>query len=83
MTIPTRSTEKQFSRPADFTRAALDAGARVRPGHGSRVVASYNGKTIGYSNHGNKPYSREYRRLLLRAFTAAGILALLVGYLHV
>jgi hypothetical protein len=62
----------------DFTRQAVNKGASARPGHGSRVVVTYNGKTIGYSNHGNKPYSREYRRLLLKAFAAAGLLSFLI-----
>lgn len=65
-------------RPADFTAIAMDKGADVSTGHGSRVVVRYHGRTIGFSDRGNKEYSRQYRHLLIRAFSAAGLLGLLL-----
>lgn len=76
-TLPTSQLEKQFKRPGDFINQATEAGAEVHTGHGSRVVVKYHGKTIGFSNHGNKEYSRNYRHILIKAFSAAGLLTLL------
>ncbi len=65
---------KELTRPSDFVDVAEQAGAEVDPGHGSRKVVRYRGRTIGFSDHGNREYPREYRYLLIRAFKAAGIL---------
>jgi hypothetical protein len=76
---PTNTAElaKHLVKPSDFITTALDKGAAVSAGHGSRVVVRYNGRAIGFSDPGNKEYCKSYRLLLIRAFKAAGLLILL------
>ncbi len=72
---------KELTRPSDFIAVADEKHAKVDPGHGSRVVVRYQGKTIGFSDHGNREYPRQYRYLLIKAFKAAGLLVLVAGLL--
>ncbi len=73
-----KSKLRSLRRPDDFIAYARRHGAQVRKGRGSRVVVRYQGKTIGFSRHGNAEYSKSYRLLVVKAFIAAGLLALLI-----
>jgi len=59
-------------RPNDFVKQAIHHGAvhDHRPG---RHVVRIRGRSICFSDHGNKEYTPQYRRLLLKAFIAAGL----------
>jgi len=72
-------TENHLERPSDFIEIARRKKAEIKPGgQTSRVVVVFNHRTIGFSNHGNKPYPREYRHLLVKAFLAAGLLGMII-----
>ncbi len=73
-----KSKLHSLKRPDDFIEYARRHGAQVRTGRGSRVVVRYQGRTIGFSRRGNAEYSKKYRLLLVKAFIAAGLLALLI-----
>ena len=73
-----KSKLRSLRKPNEFIEHARQHGAQVRSGRGSRVVVRYQGKTIGFSRHGNQEYSRSYRLLLIKAFIAAGLTVLLV-----
>jgi hypothetical protein len=65
-----------LKKPDEFAEFARLKGALVRNGHGSRLVVRYQGKTIGFSRHANEEYSKRYRLLLVKAFAAAGLVAI-------
>lgn len=68
-------------RPSDFVKVAEYHEADVSNGAGSRKVVRYRGKTIGFSDHGNQEYSRSYRLLLIKAFIAAGLAAMVLMWI--
>ncbi len=72
---------KQLTRPSDYVEVAKEKTDDIDHSNGHWVVR-HNGRAVGFSDHGNREYSREYRHLLIRAFRAAGLLALLVAALR-
>ena len=68
--------ENHLERPSDFIEVAKRKNAKIRRPQSSRVVVVFNHHTVGFSARGNKPYPREYRHLLVKAFMAAGLLGL-------
>lgn len=70
----------ELARPSDFVELARQRTDDIDRSNG-RIVVRYHGRAVGFSDHGNKEYSRAYRHLLMRAFRAAGLLAILIAAL--
>jgi predicted RNA binding protein YcfA (HicA-like mRNA interferase family) len=63
----------------DFVKYARSHGAEVRANGGSHQVVKYGRSSIAVPVHGAKPLGKGLRHVLVKAFTAAGLLIVLAA----